>query len=339
MRGNLARPGPERAHAPPSATDHPGPASDHRRDAGPFRLPYSPSPKRTTPAGTGRTRPTDRNALTSHGAGRRAAAAHRRAKPAAAKHSGPREPNARGSPPDTGPAPGQAPLRLRRRHRRDVNLRHVPRAPRPGVSSPDRPSGQARMTCQARPSANGPTCVGPAPDVRTIFGQRATPSLGSPLSFEAASVHPDRAVPAEHTRGHAFPYRRPPTPHRPGHTAPAPLPSRFSDRPLALQSQPPPVSLGTSRIPRPTLPARWGAYSSSSLATPSTPLNATMIDTKQRASSVIGQPRKRDQCEVPRSRTWRTASTIARDRDHMLHPRRAHLPPKLATSSFHKKPG
>ena len=45
----------------------PAGASHHHCDERAFRVPHSLSPKRTTPAGTGRTRPTDRNALTSQG--------------------------------------------------------------------------------------------------------------------------------------------------------------------------------------------------------------------------------------------------------------------------------
>ena len=49
------------------------------------------------------------------------------------------------------------------------------------------------------------------------------------------------------------------------------------------------------------------------------------------------QPRNRDQREVPRGRPRRSARTVARDRDHMLHRRMGHPPAMLATSSSHKK--
>ena len=49
--------------------------------------------------------------------------------------------------------------------------RHVPREPRPGVATADRPSGHARMAQPPRPSENSPTCVGESPDVRRDFAR------------------------------------------------------------------------------------------------------------------------------------------------------------------------
>ena len=126
------------------------------------------------------------------------AAAPRRARRGGATHSAPPPPAGRGTPSDSAVARARAPPLPRQVHRREVNLRHGPRAPRPEVASVDRPSGQARMARPPRPSAIRPTCVGNSPEARRILVRLArdtsshtTYGCRPPRSTQS---HPSRAT-------------------------------------------------------------------------------------------------------------------------------------------------